>query len=145
MNPTDGSKVIPFPATGTQATPAAKELVVHATEADFDSLIKEGNVVVDFWAEWCGPCRMIGPMVEKFSKKYEGKIKFVKVDTDANPNLSTKYQIMSIPQLYFFKDGKIIGEQRGAYPEPMFEKNFTSAFGIDANESSASNSMPMAA
>jgi len=134
MNPTNGTSVAP-----------AKDLVVHATDANFESIIKEGNVVVDFWAAWCGPCRAIAPMVEKFAEKYEGKIKFVKVDTDANPDVSGKYRIQSIPQLYFFKDGEIIGEQKGAYPEHVFEQGFTKAFGISADDSATSNPMPMAA
>ncbi len=122
------------PANGNQANGTSEQdLVIHATDADFDSIIKEGDVVVDFWAEWCGPCRMIAPQVKKFAEKYNGKIKFVKVDTDKNPNLSMKYRIMSIPQLYFFRNGEIIGEQRGAYEESVFERNFTSAFGISAN------------
>jgi len=109
--------------------------VITADESTFDEAIKEGNVIVDFWAEWCEPCKRIAPMLEYLAEKYNGKIKIVKVDTDANPNLSMKYNISSIPNLYFFKNGEVVDNQVGAYPLPVLESNMKNAF--DMNDEAA--------
>ncbi len=74
-------------------TQAEEELVVHATDSDFDAIIKDGNVVVDFWAAWCGPCQRIAPMVEELAKKYKGKVKFVKLNVDENPEITEQLQV----------------------------------------------------
>lgn len=74
----------------------------------------EKPVFVDFWAEWCGPCRMVSPTVEQLSSEYEGKVNFVKVNVDKNKELASKYNISSIPTLAIFNDGKIIAQQAGA-------------------------------
>lgn len=71
-------------------------------------------VFVDFWAEWCGPCRMVSPTVEQLSREYEGKVNFVKVNVDKNNELASKYKISSIPTLAIFQNGKIIAQQAGA-------------------------------
>ena len=71
-------------------------------------------VFVDFWAEWCGPCRMVSPTVEEVSKEYEGKVNFVKVDVDQNNELASKYNVFSIPTLAIFRDGKVIAQTAGA-------------------------------
>ena len=71
-------------------------------------------VFVDFWAEWCGPCRMVSPTVEEVSKEYEGKVNFVKVDVDQNNELASKYNVFSIPTLAIFRDGKVIAQPAGA-------------------------------
>jgi len=71
-------------------------------------------VFVDFWAEWCGPCRMISPIVEELSKEYEGKVNFVKVNVDQNRDLASKYNILSIPTLAIFRNGEVVAQAAGA-------------------------------
>lgn len=78
-------------------------------------------VLVDFWAEWCGPCRILGPVLEKLAKKYEGKWKLVKIDTEEYPELAAQYHIRSIPNVKLFHKGKVINEFTGALPEKMIE------------------------
>lgn len=94
----------------------------NVTNVSVDSWEKEvvqssGVVMVDFWATWCGPCRTIAPAVEELAKEYSGKVKFVKVNTDENPDLATRYKITGIPTLMFFKDGKLREQVVGAVPK----------------------------
>ena len=97
---------------------------VEVNESNFDQFLKEHpKVVVDCWAPWCGPCRAIAPMVEKFAKKYAGDIVFAKLNTDQNPKLAMKYRIMSIPTLMIFKNGKLVGNIIGLRAESALEKN----------------------
>jgi len=74
-------------------------------------------VFVDFWAEWCGPCRIVSPTVEELSKEYEGKVNFVKVNVDQNNELASKYNVFSIPTLAIFSNGKVIAQSAGAAPK----------------------------
>jgi thioredoxin 1 len=95
------------------------ETVKQVTDSTFDAEVLKSSipVLVDFWAEWCGPCRMVAPVVEEVSRQYEGRVKFAKVDVDSNQRIATQYQIRSIPSLYLFKDGRVAGQIVGAVPK----------------------------
>ena len=92
---------------------------VAATDATFDAIVKESDlpVVVDFWAEWCGPCKQIGPSLEELSTEMEGKIKVVKVDVVSNPSAAAALGVRGIPALFLFKDGQVISNKTGAAPK----------------------------
>ena len=89
------------------------------TDANFDEVVLKSDkpVLVDFWAEWWGPCRMVGPVVEELAKEYDGKAVIGKVDVDSNPEVSMKFGIRNIPALLFFKNGEIVDKQIGAAPK----------------------------
>ena len=90
------------------------------TDSNFqESALAGGVSVVDFWAEWCGPCRMVGPVVEELSKDYDGRAVIGKVDVDSNPGISMKYGIRNIPTLLIFKGGEIVDKQVGAVPKSV--------------------------
>jgi len=98
------------------------ENVVDATEISFDSDIQtDVPVLVDFWAEWCGPCRKIGPIVEELATEYQGKAKVLKVNVDENAAVAQKFQVMSIPTLIFFKNGEKVDDIVGAVPKTAIE------------------------
>jgi len=102
-------------------------MVDKVTDATFDQdvLKASGPVVVDFWAEWCGPCKMISPALEEISNSLSGKVKIVKLNVDENPATTTKYGIMSIPTLMLFKDGQLASRQIGAAPRQKLEQWIT--------------------
>src|ERR671938_741893 len=97
-------------------------MVIDVTEQDFQQEVIDRShqipVVVDFWAEWCGPCRALGPVIEKAVAERAGKVQLVKVDTDANPRISAAFRIQSIPAVKAFKDGRVVNEFIGAQPPP---------------------------
>jgi len=90
--------------------------LLHLTDNNFKKEVLESYspVLVDFWATWCGPCKMIAPIIEELAREYQGKIKIGKVNVDENPKTATSYGIMSIPTLIFFKNGKVITQVAGA-------------------------------
>ncbi len=91
---------------------------IEITDANFDEIIKTGQpVLVDFWAEWCGPCKMIGPVVEELAGDFDGKAVIGKVNVDDNPAISARFGIRSIPTLLVFKNGEIVDKQIGAVPK----------------------------
>ncbi len=89
---------------------------VTITDANFQQEVLESDlpVLIDFWAEWCGPCRMIAPTIEQLAKEFEGRAKVGKVDVDSNPQISMNYGVRSIPTLLFFKDGQVVDQLVGA-------------------------------
>jgi thioredoxin 1 len=96
---------------------------VAVTDQTFDGEVTnaKGLVLVDFWATWCGPCRMIAPTLDALAKEYAGKIKITKLDVDANNPTATKFNVRSIPTLMFFKDGRHVDTLVGAHPKPSIE------------------------
>jgi thioredoxin 1 len=94
------------------------------TDDNFQSTIEgaEGLAVVDFWAAWCGPCRMVGPIIEELAGQYAGKVTVGKLDVDSNQRTATQYNVRSIPTILFFRDGKVVDTVIGAVPKPALER-----------------------
>jgi thioredoxin 1 len=100
-------------------------LTPAVTDADFSSVVESessGLVLVDFWAAWCGPCRMIAPALEQLAREYEGRARIVKLDVDANPATMMRFNVRSIPALLLFKDGEHVDMIVGAVPKAMIER-----------------------
>jgi thioredoxin 1 len=98
-----------------------KIMALQLTDGNINEIINSGKpVVIDFWAEWCGPCRMVGPIIEELSKEYEGKVIVGKMDVDENIETPQVYGIRNIPTILFFKDGKVVDKQIGATQKAVF-------------------------
>ncbi len=100
---------------------------VAVTDATFDAEVRHADipVLVDFWAEWCGPCKMIGPALEELSEELAGKIKIVKVNVDDNPDSPAQMGVRGIPALFIFKDGQIVSNRAGAAPKAALQSWIT--------------------
>jgi thioredoxin 1 len=97
---------------------------VHVTDSAFENVVLKSNlpVVVDFWAPWCGPCKMVGPMLDKIAMEQDGKLLVAKVNTDENPEWAMKYGVQGIPTMLFIANGKVVHKQVGAMPEGMLRQ-----------------------
>jgi len=91
--------------------------IVEVTDGTFDSTVKQGVVLVDFWAPWCGPCRRLNPIIEELSREMDGKVTFAKLNTDENINTASRFGVMSIPTLIVFKNGEKVDSLIGAHPK----------------------------
>lgn len=104
--------------------------VIEVTDKSFDQEVKTPLLVlVDFWAEWCGPCRAVSPLVDELAGEYQGKLKVLKVNVDDNPSTAMRYQVMSIPTLLFLKSGQEVDKIIGAYPKSTMKSKIDSLLG----------------
>ena len=102
---------------------------IDITDATFEEEVVKADtpVLVDFWADWCAPCKMIAPMVDELAKEYDGKVKFTKLDVDSNPNTATTYGIRGIPTLLIFSGGQPVGQVVGAVPKSVLKSKLDEA------------------
>jgi thioredoxin 1 len=109
---------------------------IHVTDAEFENKVIQSDipVVVDFWAPWCGPCKMVAPTLDKLAKEQAGKILIAKVNTDENPDWATRYGVQGIPTMLLFSAGKIVHRQVGALPEPMLRELVTQFLAVLAEQ-----------
>ena len=99
-------------------------MALDVTESTFEKEVLKSDVpvMVDLWAEWCGPCRLVGPIIDEIGEEMAGKVKATKLDVDSNPSIAVKYGVRNIPTVLFFKNGEVVGKQVGAVPKRVFMK-----------------------
>lgn len=98
-------------------------MAVEITDSNFEAMLNSGQtIMVDFWAQWCGPCLAMGPVIEELAKEYDGKAIIGKLDVDNNPGVSQQFGIRNIPTILFFKNGQVVDKQVGAVPKNMLVK-----------------------
>jgi thioredoxin 1 len=105
-------------------------MAIHVNDSNFEEIVLKSDkpVMVDFWAEWCGPCRMIAPFMEEISKEYEEKVLVVKCDVDDSPGVAAKFGIRNIPTVLFYKNGEVADKQVGAVPKGNFVAKLEALF-----------------
>ena len=105
---------------------------IHVSDDAFEKTVMQAElpVVVDFWAPWCGPCRMVAPILDKLAKEYAGKLLITKVNTDDHPLWAQKFEVQGIPTMLFVADGKVVHQQVGALPEPMLRSIVDQFLGV---------------
>lgn len=115
-----------LPGTQQGVFDMANDKILSLSNNNFDSEVSgDGPILVDFWAEWCGPCRMVTPVLEALATEMEGKVRVAKVNVDKEQELALKYQVQSIPTFLLFKDGEVVDRMMGAMPKAAFEKFIT--------------------
>lgn len=102
---------------------------IELTTSNFNDVVSKGVSLVDFWAPWCGPCRMVAPIIDELATEYEGKANICKVNTDEQQDLAIKFGIRSIPTILFFKDGEIVDQMIGASSKQVFKEKLDSVIG----------------
>ena len=96
--------------------------ILHLTEGAFDNAVSQGVTLVDFWASWCGPCKMLSPTIDQLAETYDGKARIAKIDVDAEPNLARRFGVMSIPTVIILKDGVEVDRKVGLMPADTYTK-----------------------
>ena len=119
----------PSHVLGMMTKDSTRGKVIHLNNGEFETEVLKSNVpvLVDFYADWCGPCHAIAPTIEALSNEFEGKVKFVKVDVDSNEDVASSYEIMSIPTIMLFENGKVEDSIVGAYPATVYKQHIERA------------------